>query len=182
MGILALAASASLFAASYDWRLRTGFLRPAVPVDNPMTAEKVELGRYLFYDKRMSVNGRQSCATCHQQQHAFTDGRATAKGTTGKIHPRGSMSLVNVAYAPLLTWANPKLDSLEEQALVPMLGTNPIELGLKGREERFLAEVRQDGAPQNRIAVGWILPAHAIQRVGRHQLSPTLHQVQSREG
>ena len=65
-----------------------------------MSAAKVELGRYLFYDQRMSVNGKQSCASCHRQELAFTDGRAHAEGTTGQLHPRGSMSLVNVAYAP----------------------------------------------------------------------------------
>jgi cytochrome c peroxidase len=54
------------------------------------------------------------------------------------------MSLVNVAYAPRLTWANPTLDSLEEQALVPMLGEEPIELGLKGQEQEFLDAVRRD--------------------------------------
>ena len=51
------------------------------------------------------------------------------------------MSLVNVAYAPSLTWANPTLTSREEQALAPMLGESPIGLGLKGREVGFLATV-----------------------------------------
>jgi cytochrome c peroxidase len=82
-----------------------------------MTVAKVDLGRYLFYDKRISLNGKESCGSCHRQELAFTDGRARAEGTTGPLHPRGSMSLVNVAYVPLLTWANPALDSLEEQAL-----------------------------------------------------------------
>jgi len=104
----------------------------------------VELGRYLFYDKRMSVNGGKSCGSCHRQELAFTDGRAHAEGTTGQVHPRSSMSLVNVAYAPLLTWANPALDSLEEQALIPMLGKEPIELGLKGHEQEFLNTLRRD--------------------------------------
>ena len=63
-----------------------------------MSAAKVELGRYLFYDKRMSVNGKESCGSCHRQELAFTDGRARAEGTTGQLHPRSSMSLVNVAY------------------------------------------------------------------------------------
>ena len=130
--------------ADFDWNIPRGFPRPQVPADNPMNAAKVHLGRYLFYDQRMSVNGQASCATCHQQDLAFTDGRAHAKGTTGALHPRGSMSLVNVAYAPSLTWANPALSSLEEQALIPMLGTDPIELGLKGREQEFLGTVRRD--------------------------------------
>ena len=109
-----------------------------------MSAAKVELGRYLFYDKRMSVNGKESCGSCHRQELAFTDGRPRAEGTTGQVHPRSSMSLVNVAYAPLLTWANPTLDSLEEQALIPMLGEEPVELGLKGREQEFLNTLRRD--------------------------------------
>ncbi len=109
-----------------------------------MSAAKVELGRYLFYDTRMSVNGKESCASCHRQELAFTDGRARAEGATGQVHPRSSMSLVNVAYAPLLTWANPTLDSLEDQALTPMLGEEPIELGLKGHEQEFMNAVRRD--------------------------------------
>lgn len=61
-----------------------------------------------------------------------------AQGSTGQLHPRSSMSLGNIAYAPASTWAPPFLDSLEEQALVPMLGENPVELGLKGMEDTFL--------------------------------------------
>ena len=82
-----------------------------------MTAEKVELGRYLFYDKRLSVNGTQACASCHKQELAFTDGKAVGVGATGEKHQRGPMSLVNVAYSATLTWNNPDLKSLEEQAL-----------------------------------------------------------------
>lgn len=141
---LLLAAAVAIPAADWSWPLPQGFPRPVVPADNPMTAVKVELGRHLFYDKRMSVNGKESCASCHRQELAFTDGRAHAQGTTGELHPRSSMSLVNVAYAPMLTWAHPTLDSLEEQALVPMLGDVPIELGLKGHETEFLAVVRKD--------------------------------------
>jgi cytochrome c peroxidase len=131
-------------AADFDFHLPPGFPRPSIPADNPMSAAKVELGRYLFYDRRMSGNGKQSCAGCHRQELAFTDGRARAQGSTGELHPRSAMSLVNVAYAPTLTWANPRLTSLEEQALIPMLGDDPIELGLKDHEPEFLAAVRGD--------------------------------------
>jgi cytochrome c peroxidase len=138
------AIAVGLMGADFSWNVPNGFPRPAVPADNPMSAAKVELGRYLFYDRRMSVNGKQSCGSCHRQELAFTDGRARAEGTTGQLHPRSSMSLVNVAYSPRLTWANPRLSSLEEQALIPMLGEDPIELGLKGREPEFLAALRRD--------------------------------------
>jgi len=131
-------------AADFNWNLPKGFPKPAVPPANPMSEAKVELGRYLFYDTRLSFNDKESCATCHKQELAFTDGRAHAEGTTGQLHPRSSMSLVNVAYATSLTWANPALDSLEEQALGPMLNTEPIELGLKGHEQEFLEKLRRE--------------------------------------
>lgn len=114
----------------YAWNLPPGFPVPVVPADNPMSEAKVELGRHLFYDTRLSVNGTQSCASCHEQARAFTDGRPRSIGATGQAHPRGSMSLVNVAYAAALTWGNPTIARLEDQALAPMYGEQPIELGL----------------------------------------------------
>jgi cytochrome c peroxidase len=139
-----LACAASLVGADYNWNLPKGFPRPVVPADNPMSASKAELGRYLFYDKRISVNGKESCGSCHPQERAFTDGRARAEGATGMLHSRSSMSLANVAYVPYLTWADPELTSLEEQARIPMLGEDPVELGLKGREQAYLDVVRND--------------------------------------
>jgi len=131
-------------AADFEWNLPKGFPRPPVPASNPMTAAKVALGRHLFYDKRLSVNGQQACAGCHRQEFAFTDAKAHAVGTTGAVHPRSSMSLANVAYQPMLTWAHPALRTLEEQALIPILGTAPVELGLAGEEKRFLDAIRTD--------------------------------------
>jgi cytochrome c peroxidase len=109
--ILAFALTVGLLAAGFDWNLPEGFPRPAVPSDNPMSNAKVELGRYLFYDKRISFNGKESCGSCHRQELAFTDGRARAEGTTGQLHPRSSMSLANVAYAAYLTWGNQRRET-----------------------------------------------------------------------
>jgi cytochrome c peroxidase len=128
----------------YEWNLPPGFPYPNVPADNPMTKEKVELGRYLFYDKRLSFNQTQSCATCHQQAKAFTDGRAQGVGSTGELHPRGPMSLVNVAYSPVLTWANPLVRTLEKQAQVPLFGDDPIELGMTGKEDVLVERLKSD--------------------------------------
>jgi cytochrome c peroxidase len=114
-----------------------------VPADNPMSAAKVELGRHLFYDGRLSVDGSFSCATCHDQAVAFTDRKPQGIGVTGEVHPRGSMSLANIAYAPVLTWANPAMRTLERQALVPMFGEDPVELGLSGLEARLLVSLRE---------------------------------------
>jgi len=117
------------------WELPPNFPEPYVPEDNPMSAAKVELGRYLFYDTRLSVDGTFSCATCHQQELAFTDGAARAEGATGMIHPRSSMTLTNVVYASSLAWGNPELLDLETHAPGPMFGDAPIELGLVDEQD-----------------------------------------------
>jgi cytochrome c peroxidase len=119
----------------------SGYPRPQLPEDNPLTAEKVELGRRLFYDPRLSGNETYSCATCHEQAKAFTDGLANAVGSTAEVHPRGSMSIVNVAYYSALTWGNPLITKLEEQALGPMFGEEPVELGLAGKEADLIARL-----------------------------------------
>lgn len=128
----------------YRWQLPRWLPPPIVPADNPMSEAKVDLGRHLFYDKRLSRDGSMSCATCHQQARAFTDGRAIPIGVTGDSHPRNAMSLANVAYHPVLTWANPLLDSLEKQALIPMFGEAPVEMGLAGREQALFARLAAD--------------------------------------
>lgn len=152
---------------AYEWRLPPGFPLPAVPEDNPMTRAKVELGRRLFHDPRLSDNGTYSCATCHRQELAFTDGRARALGSTGQVHPRGSMSLANVAYAATLTWGHPLLSSLERQAQLPMFGDAPVELGLRSQAE---LEARLAQIPE--YAQGF------AQAFGDEAPAPTLLQVE----
>jgi cytochrome c peroxidase len=121
-----------------------GFPAPRIPADNPVTAAKIQLGRRLFYDTRLSGNQTQSCASCHKQALAFTDGLPVGVGSTGQHHIRGAMSLGNVAYASTLTWANPTVSALEKQALVPMFGETPVELGLSGQQDVLLARLGAD--------------------------------------
>jgi cytochrome c peroxidase len=130
--------------AQYRWDLPPRVAAPLVPPAFPMTAARVALGRHLFYDARLSGNGTQSCATCHEQARAFTDGRAQGLGSTGQLHPRSPMSLVNVAYRDALTWANPSLRVLEDQVLVPLFGETPVELGLTGHDARIYAGLARD--------------------------------------
>ncbi len=96
-----------------------------------MSEAKIELGRRLFFDTRLSVDNTYSCASCHKPELAFTDGLARAKGVHGGLHPRNTMSLVNVAYNPVFGWASRETDSLEKQALIPMFNQAPKELGLQ---------------------------------------------------
>jgi cytochrome c peroxidase len=133
-------------AIPFEWDLPEGFSEPAVPEDNPMSWAKVELGRHLFYDPRLSLDGTLSCGSCHLQRLAFTDGSARPTGVTGEVHPRSAMSLANAAYVARLSWANPLLGTLEEQALLPLFGESPVELGLVGREDELFARLSADPA------------------------------------
>ena len=130
--------------SEYNWNLPEWTPQPVVPEDNPMTAEKVELGRHLFYEPRLSITGDYSCATCHKQSLAFTDGKRVAIGSTDEPHSRNSMSLANVGYNPVLTWANPLMTDLENQALIPIFGEHPIEMGMVGKEQQIIELLQSD--------------------------------------
>jgi len=136
----------------FDWGLPSWVPTPSVPQDNPMTPAKVELGRHLFYDTRLSADQTMSCASCHQQDKAFTDGLAVSSGVTGQRSTRSAMSLANVAYLPVLTWANPHLTSLEVQSLIPLFGENPVELGMAGKEKELFARLQGDPVYQRLFA------------------------------
>jgi cytochrome c peroxidase len=147
--------------AGWQWPLPAWVPPPAVPADNPMSAAKVELGRHLFHDTRLSANGAMSCASCHDQARAFTDGRAFSRGVTGEVGTRSAMSLANVAYLPVLTWQNPQLTSLEVQALIPLFGEHPVEMGLAGREQQVFAMFKGDATYRRLFAQAF--PAEAGQ-------------------
>ena len=137
-------------AANWTWSLPAYFPEPKVPADNPMSADKVELGRFLFYDPRLSGNGQQACAGCHRQDKAFTDGQAQAIGSTGEVLPRSAQQLVNVAYNATLTWANPSLVTLERQMETPLFGEHPIEMGVNdANKDAVLQRLRDDTALSN---------------------------------
>lgn len=147
--------------AAWQWRLPPWVPPPAVPADNPMTAAKVELGRHLFHDPRLSRDGTMSCASCHDPARAFTDGKPVSRGVTGELGSRSAMSLANVAYLPVLTWQNPQLTSLEVQALIPLFGEHPVEMGLAGRESQLFEMFRSD--PTYRQLFAQAFPAEAAQ-------------------
>lgn len=150
-GVLVLALLSSCArptAAAFQWDLPSWAAPPIVPSDNPMTNEKVALGHYLFYDRRLSGNLTYSCSSCHQQKFAFAETRATALGSTGMHHPRRTPTLTNVGYYTVLTWANPLQRKLEKQMLVPMFGDHPVELGLAGKENLLVARLTADARYQ----------------------------------
>ncbi len=118
------------------WSLPSFLPPPRVPADNPMSETRFQLGRKLFYDTRLSGNGKESCASCHLPKLAFTDGRKVAVGATGETTPRNAPSIANVAWRATLTWANPAMVTLEQQMLGPLFGEAPIEMGVNDDNRR----------------------------------------------
>ncbi len=93
-----------------------GVLPPVtMPDDNPMTSAKAELGKILFFDRRLSGNGFVSCATCHAPNAGWGDGNALSLGYPGTLHWRNSQTIINTAYQAKLFWGGEKT-SLEAQA------------------------------------------------------------------
>jgi cytochrome c peroxidase len=132
-----------------------------VPKENPMTPEKIELGKQLYFDGRLSKDGQISCATCHDPKMAYAEHEPTSTGIGKQPGGRNSPTVINAAYAPAQFWDG-RAKSLEEQALGPI--ENPIEMGhkldamiaelskLKGYEQQFKkvfgTGVTQDGVAQ----------------------------------
>jgi cytochrome c peroxidase len=95
----------------------------------------IELGRRLFNDPQLSANRTQACASCHQPQLAFTDGRKVGVGSTGEHHTRNVPTLTNVGQRGI---------DLERQIMRPLLRTHPIELGALGHEREIMSRYASD--------------------------------------
>jgi cytochrome c peroxidase len=109
----------------YEFEMSATFPIPDLPRDNPLLVERIELGKKLFFDKRISINDQQSCADCHVPEKAFTDGRRTARGAEGDSGPRNTMPLFNLAWKREFFWDG-RAKSIREQVLQPI--QNPIEM------------------------------------------------------
>jgi cytochrome c peroxidase len=133
------------------------FGRFQIPADNPLTEEAVELGRRLFYDPRLSANGRVSCSTCHIQRLAFTDGRTTGIGVSGRPLAFNSMSLANLMWGPQHFFWNGRAPTLEAQALVPLQHADEMAQDLG----RLVAELDADARYRKlfKTAYGEISPS-----------------------
>ncbi len=153
-GLAVLAASLILAAATGALAQRPpeGVSPPPVPADNPATPAKVELGRRLFYEADLSIDGTMSCASCHSQKHGFADDNRTRPGVHGDPGRRNVQGLANVAWAPSLTWGDPRLDTLEKQVPVPVAGENPVEMGMAGKEAEIASRLGKDACYRRMFA------------------------------
>jgi cytochrome c peroxidase len=142
-----------------------GVLPPAIPDDNLLTPAKIELGKKLYFDARLSKQGNIACATCHSPEAGFADprGAKTSAGGEGKSGPRNTPTSLNAAFLSEQFWDG-RAATLEEQAVLPFI--NPIEMGVPDHPslERlvagipeypplFLAAFGSDGVTVDRIGM-----------------------------
>ncbi len=109
----------------YILKIPSHFPPMPIPEDNPMTVEGVELGKKLFYEKKLSGDNTMSCASCHAPDKSFTDGQQFSEGIDGIFGTRNSMALINLGWNKFFFWDG-RAKTLEEQILEPV--TNPIEM------------------------------------------------------
>jgi cytochrome c peroxidase len=119
---------------SFTMELPLGLQADAVyvPEDNPLTKEKVELGKLLYFDPRLSKDNTISCATCHNPFHGFADPDRTSAGVGGSIGPRNSPTVINRLFSKEQFWDGRAVD-LEDQAHGPL--TNPIEMAMPSHDQ-----------------------------------------------
>ncbi len=110
-----------------------------IPEDNPVTPQKVALGRRLFFDPILSRDHTLSCASCHDPRRAFTDGRAVSVGVFGRQGTRSVPTLINRAYGDFFFWDG-RITSLEEQVIQPILAEDEMDMTL----EEAVARVQRD--------------------------------------
>lgn len=110
-----------------------------IPEDNPLTREKVELGKLLFFDKRLSANATIACASCHIPSLALTDGQPVSTGIHRQQGGRGAPTAINRAFSSAQFWDG-RAGTLEEQSIGPFV--NPIEHGFSSHDE-LVAKVQQ---------------------------------------
>jgi cytochrome c peroxidase len=106
-----------------------------VPEDNPLTVEKIELGRRLFNDRRLSRDGSIACSSCHDPERAFADGRAVPVGVFGRQGHRSAPALINRGYGRAFFW-DARIPSLEEQVLKPIQDPNEMDMTLDDASAR----------------------------------------------
>jgi cytochrome c peroxidase len=112
------------------------------PEDNALTAEKIELGRRLFFDRRLSRDGSIACASCHDPERTFSDGRAVAIGVFGRVGRRNAPALINRGYGRAFFWDG-RVATLEEQVLKPIQDSNEMDMTLPEAAERVSLSIEE---------------------------------------
>jgi cytochrome c peroxidase len=134
-----------------------------IPEDNPLTKEKIELGRLLFFDKRMSQDNTISCSTCHIPALAFTDGKPVSAGIRGQKGDRSAPTSINRGFSKAQFWDG-RASTLEEQSVGPL--TNPIEHGFSNNDD-VVAKINKIEGYKNLFNKAFGTSTITIQHVGK---------------
>ena len=150
--------------AAVEWPEISGYEAMKIPADNPMSVAKVELGKQLYYDTRLSGDGSRACYSCHLRENGLTDGKPTAVGAYDVALPRASPTLWNIGYHAEYYWDG-RSNSLEVQGRAAWSGGNMGVTGLEGRpsmadiaarlnqiagyRDQFRAVFNEDATPEN---------------------------------
>ncbi|WNJ20130.1 cytochrome c peroxidase [Pontibacter sp. G13] len=124
-----------------ELELPAHFPVPNIPSDNPMTQAKIDLGKKLFFDKRLSADSTIACASCHLQENAFSDPNAVSVGVEGRTGERNAMSIQNLVFAQFLFWDG-RSETLEDQAVEPLLDPREMNISLEELERRLTADAQ----------------------------------------
>lgn len=127
LSCLPLLALLATFAMGQEFQVPSGLPKLKVPSNNKLTAARVELGKQLFFDPRLSVDNTVSCASCHNPKHGWSNGERFATGVRGQKGGRSAPTIINAAYFYFQFWDG-RAKKLEGQALGPI--ENPIEMDL----------------------------------------------------
>lgn len=136
--------------------------QPPIPKDNPQSPAKIELGKQLFFDQRLSANLSLSCNSCHTLMGAGTDGRATTAGATGQAGKRNASTLWNVGFQTVLHWDG-RFESLEDQAKAHLLDATVMAMpdeaavvqrlrAIPGYQAQFVQVFGKSGVTYNNVA------------------------------
>lgn len=122
-----------------------------LPADNPLTIQKIERGRELFHDRRLSRDGSRACASCHDPARAFAGTDARSIGVFGRVGPRNVPAILNRGYGERFFWDG-RISTLEEQVLQPIV--NPVEMDLTLEEAE--ARVGLDADEISRLLASYV--------------------------
>lgn len=123
----------------YEFFVPEGFPKPYIPENNKLTYDRVALGKKLFYDTILSGDRSVSCASCHVQTLAFTDGKTFSIGVSNALSDRNGMPLINLAWSNSFFWDG-GVNSLELQIMKPLTSANEMNLPVLEAVNRLKAD------------------------------------------
>jgi cytochrome c peroxidase len=150
----ALTVPLAIFSCKYSRGSSTAGFEQFIPADiqdtfylnptNQYSPEKALLGRYLFYDRRLSLNNTKACASCHSPEFSFTDGYNRSIGALGDLHQRNSKPLINLLFNKYLTAGDSSMHFPEQQIQKPLFNSHPVEMGWKQSQQAILQVLERD--------------------------------------